>query len=93
MTVRERIAALVDPEGFWERGVLSGLASYDEKQENELKDFTPCPFIMGIGKINGRRLAIHGDDFRVSRVLIWWGSNIISDDLGYGRDTTRVMKL
>ncbi|MBN2032120.1 MAG: carboxyl transferase [Deltaproteobacteria bacterium] len=63
--VRERIAALVDPGAFLERGGLSGLASYDDTQGKELQDVVPCPFIMGIGKINGRRVAVHADDFAV----------------------------
>jgi acetyl-CoA carboxylase carboxyltransferase component len=65
MTVRERIAALCDPGTFRERGVLAGVPTYDEKDANRLKDLVPCPFVMGIGRIEGRRTAIHGDDFTI----------------------------
>ena len=65
MNVRERIAALVDPGTFMERGGLSGLASYDETQDKELQDFVPCPFIMGICEVYGRRVGIHADDFTI----------------------------
>ncbi len=63
MTVRERIEALTDRGSFMERGILSGVPVYDDKQG--LVDLTPCPFIMGIARIDGRRVAIHGDDFTV----------------------------
>jgi len=62
MTVRERIRALCDAGSFKERGVLAGIARYED---DKLKGIVPCPFIMGIGKINGRRVAVHGDDFTV----------------------------
>ena len=65
MNVRDRIAALVDPGTFRERGGLSGLVSYDETLKEELQEVVPCPFIMGIGEINGRRVAVHADDFAV----------------------------
>jgi len=65
MTVRERIDALVDEGSFMERGMLAGVPSYDEKQKDRLLDLVPCPFVMGVGKISGRRVAVHGDDFTV----------------------------
>lgn len=65
MTVRERIHALCDPGTFQERGVLAGVPTYDEKDQTRLNDLIPCPFVMGIGRIDGRRTAIHGDDFTV----------------------------
>ncbi|AOY60386.1 acyl-CoA carboxylase subunit beta [Desulfococcus multivorans] len=65
MTVRERIAVLCDPETFLERGILAGAPVYDEADPNELEALVPCPFVMGIGKIAGRRVAVHGDDFTV----------------------------
>jgi acetyl-CoA carboxylase carboxyltransferase component len=65
MTVRERIDHLCDRETFQERGILAGVAMYDETNTSLLKDVIPCPFVMGIGKIEGRRMAIHGDDFTI----------------------------
>ena len=65
MTVRERIAHLCDKESFRERGILAGVATYDATDQSKLKNVIPCPFIMGLGKVNGRRVAIHGDDFTV----------------------------
>ena len=61
LTARERIDALCDPGSFRERGILSGVATYDEAAPERIEDFTPCPFIMGVGKIEGRRVAIQAD--------------------------------
>ncbi len=65
MTVRERIDALCEKDSFLERGILSGVPSYDDHDKTKLMDLVPCPFVMGIGKIGGRRIAIHGDDFTI----------------------------
>ncbi len=65
MTVRERIERLCDPDSFRERGILAGVPTYDSEDKTRLVDLIPCPFIMGIGRIHGRRAAIHGDDFTV----------------------------
>jgi len=65
MTVRERIDLLCDPETFRERGVLTGVPTYDDQDNKRLTDLVPCPFVMGIGKIERRRTAIHGDDFTI----------------------------
>jgi acetyl-CoA carboxylase carboxyltransferase component len=65
MTVRERIDLLCDPESFRERGVLAGVPTYDERDKTRLVELVPCPFVMGIGRIGGRRIAVHGDDFTI----------------------------
>lgn len=64
-TVRERIDRLCDKDTFQERGILAGVPAYDETDKAQLKDLIPCPFVMGIGRIEGRRTAIHGDDFTI----------------------------
>jgi acetyl-CoA carboxylase carboxyltransferase component len=60
LTVRERIAQLLDAGTFREVGKLAGRASYDA--EGNLKGFEPAPYVMGIGKISGRPIAIGGED-------------------------------
>ena len=65
MTVRERIDALVDKHSFLERGILAGVPTYDKDEKDRLISLIPCPFVMGIVKINGRRVALHGDDFTI----------------------------
>ena len=63
LTVRERIARLLDPDTWRESGVLTGTASYDE--DGGLKEFTPTNFVTGVGAIDGQRVVVAGDDFTV----------------------------
>ena len=63
LTVRERIDRLLDPGSFHEIGALAGRAEYDES--GQLASFTPSNFIAGTGRIDGRQVAIGGDDFTV----------------------------
>src|SRR5205085_6177546 len=63
LTVRERIAGLLEASTFREVGALAGRASYDA--DGKLKTFEPAPYIMGIGKLNGRPVAIGGEDYTV----------------------------
>src|SRR5260370_557756 len=47
-------------------GVLAGaLAGSGRYAEGELIDFTPANMVVGQGRIDGRRVAIQGDDFTV----------------------------
>jgi acetyl-CoA carboxylase carboxyltransferase component len=62
LTVRERIERLLDPGSFHETGALAGAGRYED---GELTDFTPANMIVGQGRIDGRRVAIQGDDFTV----------------------------
>src|SRR3954467_4335954 len=63
LTVRERIARLLDESSFREIGGLTGSATYDES--GELKDFVPTNFVTGEGRLDGRRVVVAGDDFTV----------------------------
>jgi acetyl-CoA carboxylase carboxyltransferase component len=63
LTVRERIDRLLDPASFHEVGALAGRAVYDE--QGHLTSFTPSNFVMGLGRIAGRRVVVGGDDFTV----------------------------
>lgn len=63
LTIRERIAALTDDGSFQEVGKLAGQASYAE--DGALRDFRPMPYVMGLAKIDGRPVAIGGEDFTV----------------------------
>ena len=63
LNVRERIQILLDKDSFHEIGKIAGKSEYDEK--GELKNFTPSNFIMGRGKINGKKVIVGGDDFTV----------------------------
>jgi acetyl-CoA carboxylase carboxyltransferase component len=61
LTVRERIAALADPDSFHEQGPLSGHAELDE--EGGLRDFTPANYVLGVARVDGRPAVLGGEDF------------------------------
>jgi acetyl-CoA carboxylase carboxyltransferase component len=63
LTVRERLAALLDDGSFDEIGTLAGTADYDSG--GELADFTPANFVTGTGRIDGRKVVVGGDDFTI----------------------------
>ncbi|QQS11333.1 MAG: methylmalonyl-CoA carboxyltransferase [Rhodospirillales bacterium] len=63
LTVRERIDRLLDPGSFHEIGALGGKAEYDAS--GALLDFQPSNFVCGRGRIDGRAVAVGGDDFTV----------------------------
>jgi len=62
LTVRERIARLLDADSFHESGALAGRATYEN---GELVAFTPSNFVYGTGRIDGRKVVVGGDDFTV----------------------------
>jgi acetyl-CoA carboxylase carboxyltransferase component len=62
LTVRERIERLLDPGSFHETGALAGAATYDGET---LRSIRPANFVMGTGRIDGRRVVVGGDDFTV----------------------------
>ncbi len=59
LTVRERIALLLDEGSFEEVGAGAGAA--DENGEGA--EFTPANFVLGFGRIGGRRCVVGGEDF------------------------------
>lgn len=63
LTVRERIAALVDSGSFHEIGATAGFAEYDE--DGHLESFRPTNMVMGEAFVDGRPVMIAGDDFTV----------------------------
>ena len=63
LTVRERIAGLLDAHSFREVGKLAGRAVYNP--DGTLKSFEPAPYVMGIGNLNGRPIAIGGEDYTI----------------------------
>jgi acetyl-CoA carboxylase carboxyltransferase component len=61
LTIRERIEKLLDPGSFEEVGPSAGAAHHAES--GELIGFDPANFVLGFGKIEGRRIVIGGEDF------------------------------
>lgn len=62
LTIRERLDRLVDAGSFREMGVLAGVPTYED---GELTAFRPSNYVMGTGRIDGRRVVVGGDDFTV----------------------------
>src|SRR2546430_4644261 len=63
LTVRERIDGIVDQKTFHEIGAISGIGEYDE--QGVLKHLTPANCVFGRARIDGRTVAVVGDDFTV----------------------------
>ena len=63
LTIRERIAILLDNDSFREIGLGSG--GSDRELDGSLKSFSPANFILGFGKINGKKCVIGGEDFTI----------------------------
>lgn len=63
LTVRERVDALVDPGSFHETGAIAGKATYDE--DGRLTDLQPANLVTGRARLDGRPVAVSGDDFTV----------------------------
>ena len=63
LTIRERIAALVDEGSFREHG--RGAGSAERGPDGKLAAFTPANFILGMARIDGRPVAVGGEDFTV----------------------------
>ena len=61
LTIRERIATLLDADSFNEVGEGAGLPEYDD--DGQLTDFQPANFVLGFGEIGGRRVIVGGEDF------------------------------
>lgn len=63
LTVRERIDALADRGSFREIGTLAGTGTYDAN--NRLVSVVPAPYVGGLARIDGRTVALGGEDFTV----------------------------
>jgi acetyl-CoA carboxylase carboxyltransferase component len=70
LTVRERIGGLLDTGSFQEVGKLTGNGTYVDGQVTKV---TPAPYVMGIGSIGGRSVAVGGEDFTVRGGTSWGG--------------------
>ena len=61
LTIRERVDQLLDEGSFEELGPVAGTPVYNEA--GELVSYDPANFILGFGKVNGRRVIVGGEDF------------------------------
>lgn len=70
LTIRERVTRLVDRDSFKEVGSLTGQGKYEGA---ELKGVTPAPYVMGLASIDGRPVAVGGEDFTIRGGSSWSG--------------------
>ena len=61
LTVRERIDAVLDGGSFREMGQMAGRAYLDEA--GKVERFDPANYVLGLGQVDGRTVAIGGEDF------------------------------
>ena len=61
LTIRERVDKLLDSGSFEEIGPTAGAANYNEN--GELDSFDPANFVLGFGRVEGRRIIVGGEDF------------------------------
>ncbi len=87
LTVRERIDRLLDPGSFHEIGALAGQATYDD---GKMVSFIPSNFVMGTGRIEGRRVVVAGDDFTVRGGA---ADARVGDKAGYAERLARELRL
>jgi acetyl-CoA carboxylase carboxyltransferase component len=87
LTVRERIEKLLDPGSFHEIGALAGKAVYEG---DRLASFTPSNFVLGTGKIDGRRVVVGGDDFTVRGGA---ADGAVGHKAGYGEMLAREQRI
>ncbi len=70
LTIRERIDRLVDPGSLREVGGLTGQGRYEN---GVWVGGTPAPYVMGLASIDGRPVAVGGEDFTVRGGTSWGG--------------------
>jgi acetyl-CoA carboxylase carboxyltransferase component len=61
LTIRERVAQLVDPGSFREHGPIAGRS--ESGPDGRLAGFAPANYVLGIGRIDGRPCVVGGEDF------------------------------
>jgi acetyl-CoA carboxylase carboxyltransferase component len=87
LTVRERVERLLDPGSFHEVGALTGKPKYED---GRLVSITPSNFVLGTGRIDGRRVVVGGDDFTVRGGA---ADGTIGYKAGYGELMARELRL
>ncbi|MEO0678816.1 MAG: carboxyl transferase domain-containing protein [Pseudomonadota bacterium] len=82
--LRERIDILLDPGSFDEIGGLAGRAAYDV--DGALTDFLPANLVFGRGRVDGRPVAVAGDDFTVrggAADASIWAKNVQAETMAH----------
>lgn len=82
-TIRGRIGELLDAGSFREIGKLTGSGVYDNGKAHSV---VPAPYVMGLGRIRGRAVAIGGEDFTVRGGTSWGGDRRKGGQGGFVED-------
>lgn len=90
LTIRERIAGLVDSGSFQEVGKLTGQGRYEGDM---LVGVTPAPYVMGLASIGNRPVAIGGEDFTVRGGTSWSGDRKKGGQGGFVEDLAHQYRL
>ena len=61
LTVRERIAQLLDDGSFREHGRIAGGTYLND--DGSIESFSPANYVVGFGRINQRQVVVGGEDF------------------------------
>ena len=80
---RERVAGLVDKDSFKEVGTLTGQGKYDGAT---LTAVQPAPYVMGLANIDGRPVAVGGEDFTIRGGSSWSGDRKKGGQGGFVED-------
>jgi acetyl-CoA carboxylase carboxyltransferase component len=83
LTIRERIDGVTDPGSFTEVGTLTGHSAYEH---GRLIKVTSAPYVMGLAKIEGRPIAIGGEDFTIRGGASWGGDRRKGGQGGFVED-------
>lgn len=83
LTIRERVERLVDAGSFQEVGTLAGQGRYEG---TTLKGVTPAPYVMGLARIDGRPVAVGGEDFTIRGGSSWSGDRKKGGQGGFVED-------
>jgi acetyl-CoA carboxylase carboxyltransferase component len=83
LTIRERIDRLVDAGSFQEVGKLAGNATYENDVVTKV---TPAPYVSGLAELDGRAVAVGGEDFTVRGGTSWGGDRRKGGQGGFVED-------
>lgn len=86
LTIRERLDRLTDAGSFQEVGKLTGQG---QREDGKLRHVTPAPYVMGLAKIDGRPVAIGGEDFTIRGGTAWGSSRRKGGQGGFVEDLAR----
>ncbi|MCZ6645701.1 MAG: propionyl-CoA carboxylase [SAR324 cluster bacterium] len=90
LTIRERLHSLVDEGSFQEVGKLTGQSTFED---GELRKVVPAPYVMGLAKVDGRPVAIGGEDFTIKGGIAWGSSRRKGGQGGFVEDLARQYRI